>query len=90
MLRLSLLATLFLSLPALADAKADAALRSVLRQETVDIVHAKALADGTIEIIFGIDASELEQARVVDALRAHRDVRGVVATPSPRTFCRID
>lgn len=84
------LLTLFLALPALADVKAARALQSILQQEPTHVVHAQVLPDGTVEILFGIDASEREQARLVDALRAHPDVRGVLPTTSPRTFCRIE
>lgn len=85
-----LLSMLFLNLPALADAQAQAALHEILQREKVDIVHAKALPDGTVEILFGIDASEAEQARLIEALRAHPHVRGVEASASSRTFCRIE
>lgn len=79
------------ALPCQADqGKADAALQAVLARESLEIVHAKALADGTVEILFGVTVNDADHLRVVDALRTHPDVKGVNAMSSPRTFCRIE
>lgn len=84
-----ILAAWLLALPAGASEPARTALDAVMASQQVDIVHAAAFPDGTVEVLFGIDASEREQEQIVEALRAHPDVRAVVATTSPRgVFCR--
>lgn len=70
--------------------KAGTALQAVLARESLEILHAKALADGTVEILFGVTVNDADHMRVVDSLRAHPDVKGVHAMSSPRTFCRIE
>ncbi|KAF0102551.1 MAG: hypothetical protein FD187_2062 [bacterium] len=70
--------------------KAGVALQTVLARESLEILHAKALEDGTVEILFGVTVNDADHMRVVDSLRAHPDVKGVHAMSSPRTFCRIE
>jgi len=69
------------------QATADAVLQRMLATEDVDIVHAEALPDGVIDILFGVAANELEIDRVVSQLQAHDAVRDVIVRTSPRTFC---
>ncbi len=70
--------------------KAADALQAILVRENLEILHAKALEDGTVEILFGVTVNDADHMRVVDSLRAHPDVKGVHAISSPRTFCRIE
>lgn len=77
------------AIPCQADqAAANAALGSILAGERVDILHAEALPDGGAEILFGVEANDLDIRRIADALRAHPDIRSLVVHTSPRTFCR--
>jgi len=79
------------ALPCQADqGKAADALYAVLARENLEILHAKALADGSVEILFGVTVNDADHLRVVETLRAHPDVKGVHAMSSPRTFCRIE
>ena len=68
---------------------AAAALDHVLREANLEIVHAEALADGVVDIIFGVSVNDYEHMQVVEKLRAHPDVKDVIARSSPRTFCNF-
>lgn len=61
----------------------------VLSEEEMEIIHAKALPDGAVEIIFGASVNDADQLRVVERLRADPRVREVRASGSPRTWCRF-
>ncbi len=68
----------------------ETAMNAILVAEGIEIVHAEALADGVVEVIFGVSVADHELTRAVDRLRAHPDIRDVIAQTSPRTFCRVD
>lgn len=86
--RSALLALLMcLSLTAQAgQSPAAVALASVLGEAYLEIVHAEALPDGVVEILFGLSVADHEVTRVVDWLRAQEGVRDVIARTTPRTF----
>ncbi|MGF1644891.1 MAG: hypothetical protein ACFCUJ_14740 [Thiotrichales bacterium] len=64
------------------------ALEQTLASEQLEIIHAKARPDGSVEIVFG-DVTETERERLLSKLRNHPDVKGIEAHLSPRTFCNI-
>lgn len=64
-----------------------AALDSVLSSESLEIIHAEAYANGMVEIIFGVSVNDYDHLRVVEKLRAHPEIKDVIARSSPRTFC---
>ena len=68
---------------------AAAALDDILREADLEIVHAEALPDGVVDIIFGVSVNDYEHMQVVEKLRAHPDVKDVIARSSPRTFCNF-
>lgn len=78
-----------LALPAAAaPSPAAEALAAVLGEENLEIIHAEALPDGVVEIIFGVSVTDDEVMRVVDALRGRDAIKDVIARTSPRTFCQ--
>jgi acyl-CoA reductase-like NAD-dependent aldehyde dehydrogenase len=91
----TLVIALFAALPCLALAtsqedRAQTALQGILAQADLEIIHAKALPDGSVELIFGVSVDDDTQIDIVQRLQAHPDVAAVHAQASPRTFCRID
>jgi hypothetical protein len=66
------------------------ALESLMRDENLEIIHSEVLADGVVDILFGVTVTDFDYLRLVDKLRKHPDIKDVIARTSPRTFCNFD
>jgi len=73
-----------------AQLQAAEALKNLLQDEDLEIIHSEVLADGVVDILFGVTVTDFDYVRVVDKLRKHPDIKDVIARTSPRTFCNFD
>ena len=73
-----------------AQQQAMEALESLMRDENLEIIHSEVLADGVVDILFGVTVTDFDYLRLVDKLRMHPDIKDVIARTSPRTFCNFD
>jgi hypothetical protein len=66
------------------------ALASLLQDENLEIIHSEVLADGVVDILFGVTVTDFDYMRVVEKLRKHPDIKDVIGRTSPRTFCNFN
>jgi hypothetical protein len=63
---------------------------NILQDEDLEIIHSEVLADGVVDILFGVTVTDFDYMRVVEKLRKHPDIKDVIGRTSPRTFCNFN
>lgn len=87
---LALLVALFLALPAQAgQAESESALTNILFDENMENFFYTLRDDGFVEILFGPDVPEKDYIRIVERLRKHPEIPGVLAGRGSKNFCSI-
>ncbi len=67
--------------------EAENALTSILFEENMENVSYSLRSNGFVEILFGVSVSATDYARVVERLRKHPDIPGVLAGKGGRDYC---
>jgi hypothetical protein len=81
---------LCLALPCWAgQTEAEAAVSSLLFDEGMENASFKVRSDGFVDILFGAAVSDADYIRLVEKLRAHPDIRGVLSGKSTSNYCPI-
>ena len=84
------LASLLIALPALAgQAESEDAVTGILFDENMENVSYSLRGDGFVDITFGIAVEEKTYIRIVERMRAHPDIPGVLAGRGSRNYCAV-
>lgn len=81
---------LCLALPCWAgQTEAEAAVSNLLFDEGMENASFKVRSDGFVDILFGAAVSDADYSRLLEKLRAHPDIKGVLAGKSTSNYCPI-
>jgi hypothetical protein len=81
---------LLLSLPALAgQAESEDALTNILFDENMENVFYSFRSDGFVDIWFGPAVPEKDYIRILERLRKHPDIPGVLAGRGSKNYCAV-
>lgn len=83
------LASCLISLSWAGQLEAEAAVSNLLFDEGMENASFKVRADGFVDILFGAAVSDTDYVRLLDKLRAHPDIKGVLAGKSSGNYCPI-
>ncbi|NWG86565.1 MAG: hypothetical protein HXY26_03480 [Hydrogenophilaceae bacterium] len=87
---LVLFAALLFALPAHAgQAESENAVTSILFDENMENASYSLRGDGFVDILFGPAVDEKDYIRIVERLRKHPDIPGVLAGRGGKNFCSI-
>lgn len=76
--------------PALADMEAaENAVTAILFDANMENVSYAFRRDGFVDILFGVAVPEDEYRRIVEQIRSHPDVPGVLAGRGKGNYCRV-
>jgi hypothetical protein len=76
--------------PAFAGAdEAENAVTAILFDANMENVSCAFRKDGFVDILFGVAVPEAEYVRIVEQIRAHPDVRGVLAGRGSGNYCKV-
>jgi hypothetical protein len=82
--------SLLLSLPAFAgQAESEDALTNILFDENMENVFYSFRRDGFVDIWFGPAVPEKDYNRIVERIRSHHDIPGVLAGRGSKNYCGI-
>lgn len=80
----------FVSLTALAgQSESENAVTNILFDENMENVSYSLRGDGFVDISFGIAVPEPEYIRIVERLRRHPDIPGVLAGRGSKNYCAV-
>lgn len=86
----ALFAVLLFALPVHAgQAESENALTNVLFDENMENFFYTLRDDGFVEILFGPAVDEKDYIRIVERLRKHPDIPGILAGRGSKNFCSI-
>lgn len=69
--------------------EAEAAVGRLLFDEGVENASFKVRSDGFVDILFGATVSDADYLRLLDKLRTHPDIKGVLAGKSSENYCQV-
>jgi len=88
--RFAILVSLMLALPALAgQSESEDAVTGILFDENMENVSYSLRNDGFVDISFGIAVEEKDYVRIVERLRKHPDIPGVLAGRGSKNYCAV-
>ena len=88
--RFAILVSLMLALPALAgQPESEDAVTGILFDENMENVSYSLRNDGFVDISFGIAVEEKDYVRIVERLRKHPDIPGVLAGRGSKNYCAV-
>lgn len=86
----ALIVSLLIALPALAgQAESENAVTNILFDENMENVSYSLRNDGFVDIVFGVAVSEKDYIRILERLRAHPDIPGVLAGRGTKNYCSV-
>ena len=81
---------MLLALPCRAgQTEAEAAVSNILFDSGMENASFKVRGDGFVDILVGAAVSDADYGRLLDKLRAHPDIKGVLAGKSTSNYCPI-
>ena len=81
---------LVLALPVVAgQAEAEAAVAKILFDADMENATFKVRNDGFVDILFGSAVTDSEYSRMLEILRSHPDIKGVLSGKSSTNYCPI-
>lgn len=87
---IGLLVALLIALPALAgQSESENAVTNILFDETMENVSYSLRSDGFVDISFGIAVDEKDYIRIVERMRKHPDIPGVLAGRGSKNYCAV-
>jgi len=87
---IGLLVALLIALPALAgQSESENAVTNILFDENMENVAYSLRADGFVDISFGIAVDEKDYIRIVERMRKHPDIPGVLAGRGSKNYCAV-
>lgn len=87
---LVVLVSLLFALPAFAgQAESEDAVTNLLFDENRENVSYSFRGDGFVDILFGPAVNEKDYIRIVERMRSHPDIPGVLAGRGSRNFCSL-
>ncbi len=82
--------SLLVALPAFAgQAESEDAVTNILFEESMENVSYSFRSDGFVDIWFGPAVPEKDYSRIVERLRKHPDIPGVLAGRGSKNYCSI-
>jgi hypothetical protein len=69
--------------------EAETAVGNMLFNENMENASFKVRSNGFVDILFGAAVSDADYIRLVEKLRAHPDIKGVLPGKSTSNFCPI-
>ena len=69
--------------------EAEAAVSNLLFDEGMENASFKVRPDGFVDILFGAAVGDADYSRLLEKLRAHPDIKGVLAGKSKDNYCPI-
>ena len=86
----AVLFSLLFALPAIAgQSESEDAMTNILFDENMENVSYSLRGDGFVDILFGIAVPEKDYIRIVERLRKHPDIPGVLAGRGSANFCKV-
>ena len=83
-------ASLLIALPALAgQPESENAVTQILFDENMENVSYSLRGDGFVDIWFGPAVPDKDYSRIIERLRAHPDIPGVLAGRGSRNYCAV-
>ena len=84
------LISLLFSLPALAgQSESEDAVTGILFDESMENVTYSLRGDGFVDIVFGVAVAEKDYSRILERLRKHPDIPGVLAGRGTKNYCAV-
>ena len=81
---------LLVSLPAFAGpGEAERAVTNILFDENMENVSYAFRGDGFVDIVFGLAVPEADYIRIVERIRKHPDVPGILAGRGTGNYCAV-
>ncbi len=81
---------LLIALPALAgQPESENALTNILFDENMENASYTLRGDGFVDILFGLAVTDKDYIRIVERLRKHPDIPGVLAGRGNTNFCAV-
>jgi len=82
--------SLLFSLPAFAgQSESEDAVTGILFDESMENVAYSLRGDGFVDITFGIAVADKDYIRIVERLRKHPDIPGVLAGRGSKNYCAV-
>jgi hypothetical protein len=89
-LLIAVIVSLLIALPALAgQSESENAVTNILFDENMENVSYSLRGDGFVDITFGIAVEEKAYIRIVERMRKHPDIPGVLAGRGSRNYCSV-
>ncbi len=86
----ALLIALLISLPAIAETgEAESAVTNILFEENMENVSYAFRNDGFVDIVFGVAVPEDDYIRIVERIRKHPNVPGILAGRGTGNYCAV-
>lgn len=83
-------ASLLIALPALAgQPESENAVTNILFDESMENVYYAFRSDGFVDIWFGPAVPDKDYSRILERLRKHPDIPGVLAGRGSRNYCAV-
>ena len=87
---LAVFVSLLFTVPAFAGPmEAEDAVTNILFDENMENVSYSFRGDGFVDILFGPAVDEKDYIRIVERMRSHPDIPGVLAGRGSRNFCSL-
>lgn len=87
---IAVLFPLLVALPALAgQSESENALTNILFDENMENVSYALRDDGFVDILFGLAVSDKDYIRIVERLRKHPDIPGVLSGRGKGNYCPV-
>ena len=81
---------LCLSLPSWGgQAESEAAVSAILFDEGMENASFKVRSDGFVDILVGAAVSDADYSRMLEKLRAHPEIKGILAGKSTSNYCPL-
>jgi len=87
---ITVIVSLLIALPALAgQSESEDAVTGILFDEGMENVAYSLRGDGFVDIVFGIAVADKDYIRIVERLRKHPDIPGVLAGRGSKNYCAV-
>jgi len=87
---IAVIVSLLIALPALAgQSESEDAVTQILFDENMENVSYSLRGDGFVDITFGLAVEEKTYIRIVERMRKHPDIPGVLAGRGSRNYCAV-
>jgi len=86
----AMLVVLLITLPALAgQSEAEDAVTNILFDENMENASYSLRNDGFVDILFGVAVPEKDYIRIIERMRKHPDIPGILAGRGSKNYCTV-